>query len=247
MCGRYASTLPPEQMAALFALQDDQPPVAPSWNITPRQDAVAIRRHPETRIRRADALNWGFLPHFTKPLQGAPRPINARAETVATSPLFRSAYQGGRRCLIPADLFYEWHTGTNGRQPYAVARTDGAPMIFGGLWEGWRGPDGTIIRSFTIVTTVAGADIAALHERMPLILAPDDWPLWLGETDRDPARLLRPTPAGTLRAWPISTRVNDARQNDAGLADEIDPALPPPKPAEAARTLAQGPSLPLFG
>ncbi|MCB8876438.1 SOS response-associated peptidase [Acidisoma silvae] len=247
MCGRFASTLPPEQIEALFAIGGELPGQAPSWNITPRQDALVIRRHPETRARRADALNWGFLPHFAKELARAPRPINARAETLATSPLFRSAYQGGRRCLIPATLFYEWHTGTNGRQPYAVARMDGAPLVFGGLWEGWRGPDGAIIRSFTIVTTVAGADVAALHERMPLTLAPKDWPLWLGETDRDPSDLLKPTPAGTLRAWPVSTRVNSAQQNDAGLADEIDPSIPPPRPATEARTLKQGPSLPLFG
>ncbi|MCB8883397.1 SOS response-associated peptidase [Acidisoma cellulosilytica] len=251
MCGRFASTLPPEQIEALFAVRGDLPGQAPSWNITPRQDALVIRRHPETRARRADALNWGFLPHFAKQLPGAPlsgqtRPINARAETLPTAPLFRGAYQGGRRCLVPATLFYEWHTGTEGRQPYAVARKDGSPLVFGGLWEGWRGPDGTVIRSFVIVTTVAGADIAALHERMPLVLSPEDWPLWLGEIDRDPTPLLQPTPANTLRAWPVSSRVNSAQQNDAGLADEVDPAMPSPRPATAARTLQQGPSLPLF-
>ncbi len=161
--------------------------------------------------------------------------------------MFRSAYRGGRRCLVPADLFYEWHTGTNGKQPYAVARADGTPLVFGGLWEGWRGADGTVIRSFVIVTTAAGADIASLHERMPLVLPPDAWPLWLGETDRDPSGLLQPAPADTLRAWPVSHRVNSARENDPALAQPITPDLPPPAAQATSRTAAEGPSLPLFG
>ena len=246
MCGRFASTLPPEQIEALFAVLGGLPGLAPSWNITPRQDALIIRRHPETGARRADALNWGFLPHFAKELRGAPRPINARSETLATSPLFGRTYRGGRRCLVPGTLFYEWHTGTNGKQPYAVARTDGAPLVFGGLWEGWRGADGTVIRSFVIVTTPASADIASLHERMPLILEPGDWPLWLGEEDRDAGTLLRPAPAGTLRSWPVSLRVNSACQNDAALADPVTPDMPSPSPAAGPRSPDQGPSLPLF-
>jgi putative SOS response-associated peptidase YedK len=246
MCGRYASTLPPDQIQALFALNGSLPGLGPSWNITPRQEALVIRRHPKTGERRADALSWGFLPHFTEELRGAPRPINARAESIASSPLFRSAYHAGRRCLVPATLFFEWHTGTNGKQPYAVARADGTPLVFGGVWEGWRGADGRIIRSFAILTTPAGADIAALHERMPLVLSPDAWPLWLGETDLDPSALLQPAPAGTLRAWPVSDRVNSARENDSDLAREISPNIAPPAKAEASRTAGEGPSLPLF-
>lgn len=246
MCGRYASTLPPEQIEALFALHGSVAAYAPSWNIAPSQPALVIRRHPESGERRADTLVWGLLPHFIKDPKTARKPINARAEGLEEAPMFRGAYRAGRRCLVPATLFYEWHTSSEGKQPYAVARADGAPLVLAGLWEGWRGADGTIKRSFVIITTSANADIAALHERMPLLLEPADWPLWLGETDRDPGALLRPAPAGTLRAWPVSSRVNSTRENDAGLAEEAATAWPPPAPAAESATAARGPSLPLF-
>jgi putative SOS response-associated peptidase YedK len=241
MCGRFASTLPPEFLETLFATVGEIPPLPPSWNITPGQEARVLRHHPESGERRMDALFWGLVPHFTKRLSGAPRPINARAETVATAPLFRSAF-ARRRCLVPADLFYEWQVLPEGRQPYAVARADGAPLVLGGLWESWQMPDGGLHRSFAIVTTAASADIARLHERMPLVLDEAEWPLWLGEVVGDPVPLLRPAPAGRLRAWPVSTRVNNPRNNDAALVN----------PAAAAATASseapptEGPALPLF-
>jgi putative SOS response-associated peptidase YedK len=216
MCGRYAAFLPAEAIARLFHTVNPLPNIAASWNVAPTQDAPVVRRHPETGERHLDLLKWGLLPSWTKDAAKAKRPINARAETVATSGLFRGAFQA-RRCIVPADAFYEWQAVADGKQPFAIARQDGQTIGFAGLWEGFRGPDRTITRSFTIVTTDAGSDVAALHERQPVVLEPADWPLWLGEVEGDRAALLHPSPPGTLRFWPVSRRVNAVRNNDATL------------------------------
>ena len=122
-----------------------------------------------------------MLPSWTKEPTKAQRPINARAETIATSGLFRSAFKA-RRCIVPADNFHEWKAGEGGKQPYAIARQeDGQPMAFAGLSEGFNWPDGTVTRTYTIVTTKPNVEMDGLHDRMPLILEPSDWPTWLGE------------------------------------------------------------------
>jgi putative SOS response-associated peptidase YedK len=214
MCGRYASFLPAEAIAGLFRVTGPLPNAPPSWNVAPTQDAPVIRRHPDSGERRLDLLRWGLVPHFTKDLKAARRPINARAETLATSGMFRGAL-AARRCLVPADAFYEWRVPD--KQPFAIARRDGQPMAFAGLWEGWRSPDGEALRSFTIVTTTANATLRPLHERMPVILEPADWPGWLGEAPADPLALLRPAAEDVLRAWPVDRRVGNVRNNDPGL------------------------------
>jgi putative SOS response-associated peptidase YedK len=196
------------------------PNVAPSWNVAPTQGALVVRRHPETGERRLDLLTWGLVPHWTKDLEAARKPINARAETVATSDMFRAAL-AERRCLVPAGAFYEWKAMPGGKQPYAIARQDGAPLAFAGLWDGWRGLDGTVLRTFAIITTPANAIMATLHDRMPAILEPEDWPAWLGEVEGDPVALLRPAADTVLRLWPISRAVNNVRNNGASLLDPI--------------------------
>jgi putative SOS response-associated peptidase YedK len=216
MCGRYASFLPAEATARLFRALGPLPNVAANWNVAPTQDAMAVRRHPDSGERRLDLLRWGLVPHFTKDLKAARRPINARAETVATSGMFRGAL-AARRCLIPADAFYEWSVSDGDKQPYAIACRDGQPMAFAGFWEGWRSPEGEVLRSFTIVTTTANATLRPLHERMPVVLEPADWPAWLGETPADPAALLRPAAEDVLHIWPVGRRVGNVRNNDAGL------------------------------
>jgi putative SOS response-associated peptidase YedK len=123
--------------------------------------------------------------------------------------------------LVPADAYYEWHTEEGRKQPYAVARVDGAPMALGGLWEGHRATDDTVTRSFAIVTVPADAKLADLHPRMPLVLEPGDWAAWLGEIEADPAALLRPNSG--LRAWRVSARVNNAKNNDPTLLDAAAP------------------------
>ena len=130
--------------------------------------------------------------------------------------MFRGAL-AARRCLVPADAFYEWKTLADGKQPYAIARQDGTPIAFAGLWEGWRGPDGEIIRSFVILTTSANAPMRELHERLPVILEPGDWPAWLGETDGDPATLLHASADDVLRFWPVGRAVNSVKNNGADL------------------------------
>jgi putative SOS response-associated peptidase YedK len=220
MCGRYASFLPAEATARLFRVTGPLPNVAASWNVAPTQDAMAVRRHPESGERRLDLLRWGLVPHFTKDLKAARRPINARAETVATSGMFRGAL-AARRCIVPADAFYEWRILDGDKQPFAIARRDGRPMAFAGLWEGWRSPEGEVLRSFAIVTTTANATLRALHERMPVVLEEADWPAWLGEAEADPGALLRPAAEDVLRVWPVDRRVGNVRNNDAGLLAPI--------------------------
>ena len=218
MCGRYASFLPAEAIARLFGTTNELPNFAPSWNVAPTQVAPVVRHHPDTGERHLNLLKWGLLPSWTKEPAKAQRPINARAETVATSGLFRSAFRA-RRCIVPADAFYEWQAVDGGKQPYAIARQDGQPMAFAGLWEAFRWPDDTIQRTFTIVTTEANTDVSKLHNRMPVILEPPDWPAWLGEVEADPSSLLRPSRAGILRTWPVSRDVNTPRNNRADLLE----------------------------
>jgi putative SOS response-associated peptidase YedK len=136
--------------------------------------------------------------------------------------MFRGAL-AARRCLVPADAFYEWRVSEGDKQPYAIARRDGQPMAFAGLWEGWRSPEGEVLRSFTIVTTTANATLCPLHERMPVVLEPRDWPAWLGETPGDPTTLLRPAAEDVLHIWPVGRRVGNVRNNDAGLLEPLAP------------------------
>ncbi|MBU6499125.1 MAG: SOS response-associated peptidase [Rhodospirillales bacterium] len=222
MCGRYVNLTPAEALARLFGTVNPLPNLAPSWNVAPTQPALVVRRHPETGARHLDVLRWGLVPHFTKELKAARRPINARAETIATSGMFRDAF-ARRRCLVPADAFYEWRAGASGKQPYAIARQDGTPLAFAGLWEGWRHPDGEILRSFTIITTNANATLAPIHDRMPVILEPSGWSTWLGETAGDPSALLAPAEDAVLKLWPVSTAVNKVTNNGPELLTPLDP------------------------
>ncbi len=216
MCGRYASFLPPELIARLFGTKNPLPNLKPTWNMAPTMDAPVVRRHPESGERHLDALTWGFIPATTKTLKEARRPINARAETVAASGMFRHAF-AKRRCIVPAGAFYEWQAGPFGKTPYAIARADGDPMAFAGVWEGWRSPEGDILRTFAIVTTNANAQMSVLHERMPVILEAADWPVWLGEQSVDPAILLRPSPEDTLSLWRVDKRVGNVRNDGPDL------------------------------
>jgi putative SOS response-associated peptidase YedK len=216
MCGRYASFLPPDLIARLFGTRNLLPNLKPTWNMAPTMDAPVVRRHPESGERHLDALTWGFVPAFTKVLKEARRPVNARSETVATSGMFRNAF-ARRRCLVPAAAFYEWQATPAGKIPHAIARADGDPLAFAGIWEGWRSPDGDILRGFAILTTTANAQMSVLHERMPVILEPDDWPGWLNEAEVDPVTLLRPAHEGVLRLWPVDKRVGNVRNDGPEL------------------------------
>jgi putative SOS response-associated peptidase YedK len=228
MCGRYAAFLPAEAIVALFQTQGSIPNWAPTWNMAPTRDAPVVRLHPESRERRLDLLRWGLVPHWAKDPKAVRLSINARAETLATTPMFRDSFSR-RHCLVPADAFYEWQVmapadasaraggkGAPPKQPWAIAREDGQKLVFAGLWEGWRGADGSVIRSFTIVTTEACPSLRPLHERMPVVLEASDWPLWLGEVEGDASGLLRPSDAA-FRTWRVGPAVNSVKNDNAEL------------------------------
>ena len=239
MCGRYFQQRGPAELARYFETVNPLPNTPPSFNRAPTQDALVIRRHPESGARHLDPLRWGLVPRWAKDASGAAKMINARSESIAEKPAFREAF-AKRRCLVTADGFYEWRP--EDKQPFAIALADGAPMALAGLWEGWRAPDGSILRSCTIITGEANAKLAAMHHRMPMILPREDWPRWLGEDPAEPAELLgllRPCPSERVIAWPVTRRVNKVAENDAGLLARdplavVAPALddPPPDFAE---------------
>ena len=193
--------------------------------MAPTQSAPVIRRNPETGERHLDMLRSGLIPFFTSDPKGGRRPINARAETVASSGVFRGAL-ARRPCLVPADAFYEWRTMPDGKQPYAIARTDGAPLAFAGLWEGGRATDGEGVRSYAILTTAANATMRALHERMPVVIEEAAWPAWLGEGNSDPLALLSPAGEAVVRFWPVSRAVNRVANNEPELLAPV-PASEP--------------------
>jgi putative SOS response-associated peptidase YedK len=225
MCGRFVNKSSARDIGEHFRVTGPLPELIASWNIAPGQDAAVVRRHPQTHARHLDLLRWGLVPHWTKDEKSARRPINARAETVDTSPFFREAF-AARRAIVPADAFYEWkREGAPGqsaqKQPYAAARADAGILAIAGLWEGWRAPDGAVLRSFVILTTDANAEMAPIHDRMPVILEPASWDTWLDGTPHQAFQLLNPAPDGTLRLWPVSRRVNSPATNDAALLDPV--------------------------
>jgi putative SOS response-associated peptidase YedK len=210
MCGRFAITLPVDAMARLFdAAPDNDLPGVPDYNVCPTRPVHAVRAVPGGR--RLSALRWGFVPHCYKTPSDGPLLINARAETIADKPAFRAAARE-RRCLIPATGFYEWtkdETGT--RLPWYIARVDGAPLVMAGVWQDWTGADGTHLTTCAIVTTAANAAMARLHHRMPVMLDPADWPLWLGEAGKGAARLMRAAPDDALVWHRVDRAVNSNR------------------------------------
>lgn len=218
MCGRYALTSSPAVIAERFQLQW-APEIAPRCNIAPGQTVPVVRR--TERGRELVFLKWGLIPAWVRDARIGPRLINARGETLADKPAFRTAYRH-RRCLIPADAFYEWKPVAGRRQPYCIRLREPAPFGMAGLWERWKAPDGEVVESCTIVTVGANALVAELHDRMPLILAPGAEAAWLaaGATELPDA-----VPARDLLAYPVSALVNDARNNDvAACLVPIEPA-----------------------
>ncbi len=222
MCGRFTLHTPAAELAEFFSLFRE-PHVVPRYNIAPSQPVAAIRFDEQATPREWVHLRWGLIPSWAKDPKIGYRTINARAESIATKPAFRAAFKR-RRCLIPADGFYEWKAGeSKQKQPYFIALPDGGPFAFAGLWEHWTDPEGSEIESCTIVTTEANEQMAALHERMPVILHPEDYDRWL-----DPARddradlesLLRPY-ADKLAFRAVSPRVNSPKNDSADCLEAI--------------------------
>jgi putative SOS response-associated peptidase YedK len=212
MCGRYYLLPSSNELAGLFGL-GGFPDLAPRYNIAPTQQVPAVCA--ADAGRECVPLRWGFIPSWAK--DGKIAPINAMSETAADKPMFRSAFRK-RRCLIPSSGFYEWKAaGAKKKQPYAIRLTDDKPFAFAGLWECWHGPDGDV-QSCCILTTAPNELVATIHNRMPVILDPRDYDQWLDPKEQDAAAvaaLLRPFPADRMRAYPVSTWVNDVKHKDA--------------------------------
>lgn len=210
MCGRFTLFAPESALAAMFGLET-APRLSPRYNIAPAQMVAAVRVSPEAGKREIAILRWGLVPPWAKDASIGSRMINARAETVSEKPAFRSAFRK-KRCLVPASGFYEWEKLPKRKQPYHVGFRDGRPFAMAGLWERWQGPEGAAVESCTLITTGANALVSSIHDRMPVILRPGDFDLWL-----DPAvqagesllPLLRPFPQEEMTAFPVSLRVND--------------------------------------
>jgi putative SOS response-associated peptidase YedK len=215
MCGRYASFLPAEALARIFGTVNRLPNLELTWNMAPTRDAPVVRLSREGE-RHLDALKWGLVPYFTMDLKKARKPINARAESIATSGMFKEAF-ARRRCLVPAPIYYEWRDDPDGKTPFAVARVDGDAVAFGGIWDTWRSPAGERLQTFATITTDANELLAPIQDRMPVIIEKADWSVWLGETEGDPTALLRPVPYDVLRVWQVDKKVGNVRNDGPDL------------------------------
>jgi len=198
---------------------EDLPPFAASYNIAPQSVQPVVRQGRDTGEREFGLLRWGLVPFWAKDAKIGYSTINARAEEAAQKPAFREALRK-RRCLIPADAFYEWErSDPKNKQPFAIALKSGEPYAFAGLWERWRPKEGEALETFTILTTDANEVLEPIHNRMPVILEPKDYERWLepAAEDRLPVDLLRPFAAEQMIAWPVSSRVGNVRNNDPEL------------------------------
>jgi putative SOS response-associated peptidase YedK len=212
MCGRYTLSAPVGTLAEEFHLEGSLPDLPASYNIAPTQEVPAVLENDGGR--RLELLRWGLIPTWADDPGIGSRMINARSETAPEKPSFRRAFRK-RRCLIPADGFYEWRKTARGKQPYYMRMRDGRPFAFAGLWERW-GREGEEILSCAILTTGANALVAEIHDRMPVILAPDAYDVWLdsGSESDELTGLLAPYPADGMEAYPVSRFVNSPSNND---------------------------------
>ena len=216
MCGRYALYGPIKRTPEHDRWFDELEAFGPRYNIAPTQ-ASPVTRWVDGRPVLA-ALRWGLIPFWARDLAIGNRLINARAETVPGKPAFRAAYRA-RRCLVPASGFYEWRKVPRGKQPYYITGVGGALLAFAGLWEQWQPPGAEATQSFTIITTDANATMKGIHDRMPVILAPEHYEAWF--TARDPRELMRPCPPDVLTAYPVSTAVNSPRNDAPALVEPL--------------------------
>jgi len=228
MCGRYSLTLPPQEIRAFMGFTE-QPNFPPRYNIAPTQPIAIVRL--VSGARSFTLMRWGLLPSWVKDPKDFPTLINARGESAATKPAFRAAMRR-RRCLIPADGFYEWQKSGKGRKiPHLIRRPDGGPFAFAGLWETWMGATGEELDTAAIVTTDANERLTPLHDRMPVVVMPEDFDRWL-DADANPpadvAGLLRPAPEDYFEAFPISTRVNSVANDDAEIQAPLAEDSTPP-------------------
>ncbi len=229
MCGRFAFFSPHESVVKLFELPADTPAVEPRYNIAPTQFVATVRGEATAGTRSLAMLHWGLVPSWAKDRGIAARLINARAETLAEKPSFRSAFRR-RRCLVLADGYYEWQRSGPAKQPYFIRQQSGDPFGMAGLWERWRDPaSGEELDSCTLITTTPAASIAHVHDRMPVILPLERQAEWLDPVNEDTGRLDRllvPFSSRLLHCHPVSRRVNSARNQGPELIAPVDGDAP---------------------
>jgi putative SOS response-associated peptidase YedK len=247
MCGRYASTRNPATLAIEFDAVDETDGAAPGadYNVAPTKPVLAVvTRHPRDRqgvpdpdrtVRSIRVMRWGLVPHWAKDPKGGSRLINARAESAASKPAFRDAL-AKRRCLLPADGWYEWQraagragnpVGGAHKQPFFITSVDGSGLALAGLWSTWRPPDAAAppLVTCAVLTTGAVGPLTEIHDRMPLLLPPQAWQAWLDPDCADPSELLAP-PLPRLELRPVSTAVNNVRHNGPELIERVAPEQP---------------------
>lgn len=211
MCGRYSLTLPPEAIRQLFQATTGLN-LQPRYNVAPTDQVPVIGLEPDGE-RALKMFRWGLIPWWSKAMPKTAPQINARSEGIATSRMFGEAFHK-RRCLVPADGFYEWRKDKTDKRPWRIFDPDRPAFAFAGVWEGWRKPDGDVIRSFAIVTTRANAKLSPIHDRMPVILRSEDEDAWLDPNNADPARLLAPYDPERTALYRVSERVNSVKNDD---------------------------------
>ena len=231
MCGRFARRSTQEVLADWFGVElEDMPFFAPTYNAAPQSMQPVVRMDRDTGKRAMALLRWGLVPFWAKDAKFGYTTINARAEEVASKPAYREALKK-RRCLVPADAFYEWQRiDAKTKNPFAIALRSREPYAFAGLWERWTPKDGEALETFTIVTTDPNELMETIHNRMPVIVEKRDYDRWLepGDAEHPPVDLLRPYPAEKMVAWPVSARVGNVRNNDAELLEPETPEATQP-------------------
>jgi putative SOS response-associated peptidase YedK len=228
MCGRYRLSRRKQIIEEHFESVSGDEDWTPRYNVAPTQPVPIIRQHPKEPRRDLSLVRWGLIPSWAKDASGSAGMINARSESAAIKPAFRDALKS-RRCLIPADGFYEWSRVGKTKQPYCFEVNEGELFAFAGLWERWKDPYGNWIKSCSILTTTPNAMTAAVHDRMPVILNPDNYDLWLdpGFTDVTAvSEMLKPYDARLMRSYTVSTRINHVANNDPECSAPVAAASP---------------------
>lgn len=221
MCGRFTSFLSPEIIASTYGVSAP-PLLEASYNVAPSQNVMAIRQQTDGR-REAAIVRWGLIPSWAKDSSIGNKLINARCETVAEKPSFRTAIRQ-RRCIVPASGFFEWAATTKEKIPHYVTKSDGSPLSIAGILEIWKNPAGELIESCTLLTTEANTLMATIHERMPVILHQADLDLWLDRSfteQKELQRLYKPYPSELMQEWPVSTFVNSPAHNSEECIQRI--------------------------
>jgi len=223
MCGRYRLSRRKQIVEEYFGSDCGEENWVPRYNIAPTQPVPVIRQSPKEPSRQLSLMRWGLIPSWAKDASGAAMMINARSETANTKPAYREPLKF-RRCLIPADGFYEWQRAGKYKQPYCFEVNDGQLFAFAGIWDSWKDPSGSWIRTCSILTTTANAVTSPVHNRMPVILAPDSYDRWLDPRTADASALLKPWDPGLMRCYPVGTRINQVANDDEECARPVEAA-----------------------